>query len=63
MNTKDFPPCDRTDCFACENGLCRVLTSNNFYRECPFYKTREQLEEERIVCRKRLAVKYRIGGV
>ncbi len=33
------PPCDRSDCFACANGRCQILTSNDFgKRECPFFK-------------------------
>ena len=33
------PPCVRSDCFACSNGRCTILTSNDFgERECPFYK-------------------------
>ena len=34
------PPCSRTDCFACDNERCTILTNNDFgERECPFYKT------------------------
>ena len=33
------PPCERSGCFACENGRCKILINNDFgERECPFYK-------------------------
>lgn len=42
-----FPICAKDKCFACENGRCRTLISNNFHgRPCPFYKTAKQLELE-----------------
>ena len=41
------PPCSRTDCFACENKSCRILSDNNFReRGCPFFKTREKFRAD-----------------
>lgn len=35
------------DCFAYKRGLCILLTDTNFgKRSCPFYKPREQYENE-----------------
>lgn len=51
------PPCNVDECFACENGLCLILTSNDFgKRECPFFKTAEQVEREQEYCEMRMAV-------
>lgn len=50
------PTCNVVECFACEDGYCLILTNNKFgERECPFFKTREQVEKEREYCRKRMA--------
>lgn len=47
-----FIQCDRADCFACENGDCQALsyhnTSKKFVANCPFYKTKEQNEADRL---------------
>lgn len=41
------PPCSRTDCFACENKSCRILSDNNFgERKCPFFKTHEKFRAD-----------------
>lgn len=41
IHNDPMPPCCRADCFACENGLCEILTSNDFgARDCPFFKPR-----------------------
>ena len=54
------PVCDNNDCFGCEDGHCIVLTSNNFNKHCPFYKTREQAAEEKAYCRYRMdEMKYK----
>lgn len=35
-------------CFACVDGRCKILKDTNFlYKECPFYKTREELKSQR----------------
>lgn len=53
---KNCPICNMTECFGCEDGHCIVLTKKNFgERECPFFKTREQVAEEKEYCRNRLA--------
>ena len=50
------PFCDKKSCFACEDFSCRILTTNDFgKKECPFYKTNQQVEEEKEYCRKRMA--------
>lgn len=56
MNEKICPACDKAECFGCEDGACLVLIKNDFgYKECPFFKTREQVEKERQYCRNRMA--------
>ena len=42
------PICNRKDCFGCEDGKCVVLVKNNFGPNgCPFFKTKQQAEEEK----------------
>lgn len=41
------PTCDKVECVGCDNGYCVILTNNQFNRGCPFFKTREQANEER----------------
>lgn len=37
------------DCFANKSGECLILVNTDFgKRECPFYKTSEQLKAERM---------------
>ena len=49
------PVCARVTCFGNMSGKCRVLVDNDFGgRDCPFYKARDQLDEERARCRERL---------
>lgn len=39
--------CKRLDCRGNIRGECTVLTDNNFGdRECPFFKTRKEFEEQ-----------------
>ncbi len=39
--------CQRTDCFACTEGYCAVLTSSDFGgRSCPFYKAAEDANQK-----------------
>lgn len=41
--------CDRGDCFANRDGVCKTLRNTNFgSRPCPFFKTEEQLADEEI---------------
>lgn len=48
------PDCNRTECFGCEDGRCVVLIDNNFKKmKCPFFKTREQVKQEKEYCRER----------
>ena len=55
MNYPMYPVCDKKECFACEEWNCLILTKNDFgNKECPFFKTKEQVEEEREYCRKRM---------
>lgn len=51
---KECPTCGRSECFGCEDGHCLVLTDNEFNKDCPFFKTREQVAEEQEYCRNRL---------
>ena len=50
-----WPACGRYECFGYEEEHCIVLIDNNFKKECPFFKTRGQVEEERAYCKKRMA--------
>lgn len=50
---KDGPNCLRKDCFGNEYGCCRVLTAN-YKLPCPFFKTNEQIAEEKKKTRARL---------
>lgn len=57
---KHDPVCDRTDCAACMNRHCTILVDNNFGdRECPFFKTWDQNEEEIAYCRKVMSKKFK----
>ena len=40
------PTCDKVDCAGYEDGRCVVLKDKIKNKECPFYKTKEQAEEE-----------------
>lgn len=56
MSFKIFPVCNVTECFGCDEGRCTVLIDNKFEgKKCPFFKTREQVAEEKAYCEKRLA--------
>ena len=53
--TKGYAHCDRTRCFAYRNSwyrkkkVCTILIENDFGdRSCPFYKTVEEYEEDKI---------------
>lgn len=45
-----FPACGKVECFAYQDGCCVLLTDNNFNKDCPFYKTREQVAKEKEYC-------------
>ena len=50
------PTCGKVECFGNEDGHCLVLSDNNFVnKECPFFKTREQVATEKEYCQNRLA--------
>ena len=49
------PYCNKGDCFACKEGKCDALVDNSFAKECPFYKTNEQVEKEQAYCDERIA--------
>lgn len=40
----DYKPCSKhSDCFARENGRCKILVDTNFgLRDCPFYKAKKK---------------------
>lgn len=45
--------CSRTDCCNNHNGKCWALIDDEVYKlRCNFYKTREQLEEQRKIITK-----------
>jgi hypothetical protein len=45
----------RKDCFAYALGDCRILIDTDFgWKKCPFYKTREQAEEDVLKRKERL---------
>lgn len=40
--------CNRKDCFACVNNVCRILNDTEFgKRECPFFKLKQDLVENK----------------
>lgn len=52
---KQIPDCTVAECFGCEEGKCVVLINNDFgERKCPFFKTNQQVEEEKAYCEERL---------
>lgn len=52
---KNSPTCNVKECFACEEQHCVILSKKDFgVRKCPFFKTREQVEQEKEYCKKRL---------
>lgn len=53
--SKESPMCGMVECFACKGHQCIILTDNEFgYRACPFFKTKEQVAEEKAYCKQRL---------
>ena len=56
----DRPKCLRTVCFANYDCYCSALSNNDFgERDCPFFKTRRQLDEERAAIKARMRDKIR----
>lgn len=47
------PVCNKTECFGCDDGHCIVLSKKITNKVCPFFKTREQVAEEKEYCRNR----------
>lgn len=49
--TKALPRCnqERIDCFAYRNGRCCALRATIFNKVCPFYKTKDQYQDELIL--------------
>ena len=43
---KAAPICNEVECANCETGRCTLLSRNDFNKRCPFYKTKEQAQEE-----------------
>lgn len=41
------PTCSRSDCFACHDGECHILTDLTKRQPCPFYKTAEQFKHDK----------------
>ena len=61
--SSELKPCmsGHTDCFAYRDGLCICLCDTDFHgKDCSFYATTAQVEENRKRCRERLAA---IGAV
>ena len=59
---KDIVRCTHTrkDCYAIQNGMCRLLKDTKFPGKlCPFYASKAQAEEDRRKARERLE---RIGA-
>lgn len=55
-NSVHYPLCGVVECFGNNDGYCVVLANNEFgNRECPFFKTKEQVKEEKAYCEQRLA--------
>ena len=51
-----WPSCEKNGCFANEDNRCMILINTKFgKRSCPFFKTGEQVEQEKEYCRKRMA--------
>lgn len=56
LDLQECPVCSKAMCFAHSGGRCVLLINNNFGdKECPFYKTSEQIEKDKAYCEKRLA--------
>jgi hypothetical protein len=62
MNTQTRPICYVAECVSCVDGCCISLTNNNFGEgKCPFFKTSEQVLNEKAYCEQRLR-DIRIGN-
>lgn len=49
---------EHTDCAAYRNGMCIILTDDDFgKKDCPFYKTNEQNRREIQECAERNSLK------
>lgn len=47
-NSRNFPNCNKSECFANLSGECNILTDSYGDRACPFFKTKEQHESDNI---------------
>ncbi len=56
------PLCVNSTCFGYLNGRCAVLTDNRFKRDCPFFKTGEQKQQQEEVCKERIRLLERRVG-
>lgn len=58
---KGLPRCNHAPgCFACKDGICRILKSTNFGdKACPFFKTQEQGDAEKARVMERLIAEGR----
>ena len=59
MSNKPFQ-CHRRDCFANVNGGCKALTGETRTKPCPFFKTKERVEQEERITRTRLKALFRL---
>lgn len=44
VKISDMFVCTKVDCFACENGMCTLLTER--IRPCPFFKTKKDFVDD-----------------
>lgn len=55
-NENKCPICNKDECAAHKEGHCVILIDNNFGdRDCPFFKTNEQVKKEKAYCMMRMA--------
>ncbi len=55
----DRPKCRRGDCFANFEGTCRCLTTSYFKgKECPFFKTDQEIATENYKAAERIQRHY-----
>lgn len=42
------PKCNNSKCFAYDNGYCIALRDTDFEKECPFYKSKDEISVDEI---------------
>lgn len=57
----DLPKCKQGQCFANTFGSCAILNSSDWPKDCPFFKTQEQMLREQEITEKRIESLYRIS--